>query len=975
MSEAGPSTQRIDAVAFAVQCGDASPGIYACTSARCNCCQHMRKNIDQFQCRFTKKSYKIASVLTCKTSSLIYIIECKKCQVQYVGKTSSSLQTRFRSHKASIVKKQFRPISDHFNSAGHSLEDLTIFPIEQVIDRKTLAEREVYWIGELQTVERGLNLVPYISARQLEQAADQEMPMGPDEGTSKEPNNSNGKRKHCDDADPETRKKRRKKKKKRLTVFSAETEQLLQTCEDVLQDGRQAASQIYSKLTEISCRTTESKIFLEELKRKISVLKEQSPDKKIYIGFFGKTGAGKSSLINAILNEDQLLPSGGCFSACTSVFVHVQANTESNKYKADIEFISKEDWEAELRFLLEILSDTNEDDRDDMEQGNDEDDDLQSMAREKITAIYGDEGLQKNYCDLVGMKRFPEIPDKCRKTLSFESAKELYENIGCYIRSDKDTSDNGIQPQLWPLVKRVTISVPNCPALLDRIVLVDLPGAGDANKHRDEMWKECLSQCSSVWIVNEINRALSEKVTNEIFENTLRTIAGGGECHNITFICTKTDIINPLEIKRNYKITDSDLDISESKDSPDYVNKIKQACIMLRNNKAKERIGKQHKEKSKKLLLGDEVDSNFFDVFTVSAEEFWKIKQGESPVLDLNETEIPWLMEHIKTLYVRHSWKEVQDYVSDVSGIVSYLNFSKDACSAKSLSTQSQEFNRLLKKLNKEGETLMRCLSTCHTKLQTNLLNGVKEAEKHCLGNATNKVLEPTRKDNRGSHTTLKALCKFDGYYRSGNGNVVDLNYTLSAPMYIKMNENNVFLITFGSGSSRQSIKGNFDSFQENFINSKLIEDYRKNPDMYLRLVYIRTEQRKLLKELERQILQRKKSIYNSLSGSIRDTMRLTYEECTRIKGKSAFTEIQKKLKTKIESSKNTMFKEAKDKMLKQFSDLQMWVLEEIDMKMKSALRVALQQIPDDVTGLPDVQEEIEVMKRYCEDLDLKIFF
>ncbi|KAG7465982.1 hypothetical protein MATL_G00159990 [Megalops atlanticus] len=966
MSEAGPSTQRIDAVAFAVQCGGASPGTYACTFEKCNCCQYMQKGINQFQSTVTRKSYKINAVLTCKTSSLIYIIECKKCPMQYVGRTSSSLKKRLSKHKTSIVKKEFRPISDHFNSAGHSLEDLTIFPIEQVINPKTLAEKETYWIRELRTMEHGINLVPYKCARQVEQNDDQEIPMGPDERIHEEPFIS--KRKLCDEADPEIPKKKRKKRKKRCTVFSYETEQLLQTYEDALEDGRQAASQIYNKLMEVSCMTTESKTFLEQLKEKASVLKEQSPDKKIYIGLFGKTGAGKSSLINAILNENQLLPSGGLY-ACTSVFVHVQANTESNKYKADIEFISKEDWEAELRFLLEILPDTNENDWNDMAQGNDKDDDLQTMARDKITAIYGEDGLQRSYSELVGAKRFPEIPDKCRKTLSFDSTKELSKTIGCYIRSDKKK-----EQQFWPLVKRVTISVPNCPALLDRIVLVDLPGAGDANKHRDEMWKECLSQCSSVWIVNDINRALSEKVANEIFENTLRTIAGGGECHNITFICTKTDVVNPEEIKENYNITDSDLEISESEDSPDYENKEKQACIMFRNERAKDEISTQHKEKAKKLLLGDEVDSDFFDVFTVSADEFKRIKQGKSSVLKFRETEIPSLMEHIKTLYVRHSLKQVKDYVSDVSGIVSYLNFSKDAKDAKNRSTQSQEFDRLLKELNKEGETLKKCLSTFYTNLQTNLLKGVKEAEKHCLGNATNKVLEPTRKDNRSCHRTLLALCKGDGYYRSGNGNVVDLNYTLSAPMYIKMNENNVFLTTFGSGSSRRSIKGNFDSFQEDFINAKLIENYRKNPEMYPRLVYIRTEQRKLLKKLERQILQRRKSIYNSVSNSIRDTMRLTYEECTRINGKSAFAEIQKKLKSKIESSKNTMFKEAKDKMLKQFSDLQMWVLEEIDMKMKSALRVALQQIPDDVTGLPDVQEEIEMMKRCCEDLDLKIF-
>ncbi|KAG5856080.1 hypothetical protein ANANG_G00004160, partial [Anguilla anguilla] len=40
-------------------------------------------------------------------------------------------------------------------------------------------------------------------------------------------------------------------------------------------------------------------------------------------------------------------------------------------------------------------------------------------------------------------------------------------------------------------------------------------------------------------------------------------------------------------------------------------------------------------------------------------------------------------MEHIKKLYVSHSVKEVKDYVSEVSGIIAFLHFSKDALSAK----------------------------------------------------------------------------------------------------------------------------------------------------------------------------------------------------------------------------------------------------------------------------------------------------
>ena len=64
-------------------------------------------------------------------------------------------------------------------------------------------------------------------------------------------------------------------------------------------------------------------------------------DKRELIGVFGKTGAGKSSLINAVIGVKNLLPSGSV-RACTSVMIKVEANKENQKYVADIEFITKE---------------------------------------------------------------------------------------------------------------------------------------------------------------------------------------------------------------------------------------------------------------------------------------------------------------------------------------------------------------------------------------------------------------------------------------------------------------------------------------------------------------------------------------------------------------------------------------------------------------------------------------------------------
>ncbi|KAG5856077.1 hypothetical protein ANANG_G00004130, partial [Anguilla anguilla] len=99
-------------------------------------------------------------------------------------------------------------------------------------------------------------------------------------------------------------------------------------------------------------------------------------------------------------------------------------------------------------------------------------------------------------------------------------------------------------------------------------------------------------------------------------------------------------------------------------------------------------------------------------------------------------------MEHIKKLYVSHSVKEVKDYVSEVSGIISFLHFSQYSLSAKSQTSKSQEFRQLVKDLDKTCTTLNSFLSRAHTKLQEGLVMGAKEAEKHCLRNAKERVLE-----------------------------------------------------------------------------------------------------------------------------------------------------------------------------------------------------------------------------------------
>lgn len=75
----------------------------------------------------------------------------------------------------------------------------------------------------------------------------------------------------------------------------------------------------------------------------------------------GNTGAGKSSVINALLEEERLVPTN-CMRACTAVVTEMSYNHSDNPnalYRADIEFIQASDWEKDLRISLKELIDAN----------------------------------------------------------------------------------------------------------------------------------------------------------------------------------------------------------------------------------------------------------------------------------------------------------------------------------------------------------------------------------------------------------------------------------------------------------------------------------------------------------------------------------------------------------------------------------------------------------------------------------------
>lgn len=68
---------------------------------------------------------------------------------------------------------------------------------------------------------------------------------------------------------------------------------------------------------------------------------------------------------------------------------------------------------------------------------------------------------------------------------------EFRNKINRFIGSVGSETDGG---QYWPIIKTVTIRIPQCDVCSNGCTLIDLPGIGDSNAARDQVAKEVSSR-------------------------------------------------------------------------------------------------------------------------------------------------------------------------------------------------------------------------------------------------------------------------------------------------------------------------------------------------------------------------------------------------------------------------------------------------------------------------------------------------
>ena len=114
------------------------------------------KETDTFESFQTKQKYKINHHLNCNHKSLVYLLSCKVCGLQYVGSTTDKFRFRWNNYKENDSKTLRREeymqqeLFEHF-IADNQVSWMTVV-LHWLIKQMVQISREEHWRKFLKTV-------------------------------------------------------------------------------------------------------------------------------------------------------------------------------------------------------------------------------------------------------------------------------------------------------------------------------------------------------------------------------------------------------------------------------------------------------------------------------------------------------------------------------------------------------------------------------------------------------------------------------------------------------------------------------------------------------------------------------------------------------------------------------------------------------------------------------------------------------
>nr|XP_051687746.1 nuclear GTPase SLIP-GC isoform X2 [Oryctolagus cuniculus] len=741
------------------------------------------------------------------------------------------------------------------------------------------------------------------------------------------------------------KKRRRLDRDRRFRAFPSLEQSAFKEYERLESRTRRVLSNTYQKLIQ--------SVFLDDsipsgvkylINRLLALIEKPSLD-PIYVGLFGSTGAGKSSLINAIIQQAMFLPVSG-ESTCTSCIVQVSSGY-CEQYEAKIHLLSDQEWKEELKNLTKLLHRT-EDLSGEEADAWDKDDDAMEEAMCKLQVVYGMGAENKSYKELLRAKPKAKIPTSRIITLKAEEAGELSVKLDPFIRTQRRGWDGELpETQIWPLIKHVEVTLPKSELIPEGVVLVDIPGTGDFNSKRDEIWKKTIDKCSVIWVISDIERVSGGRAHEDLLNESIRACQRGF-CTDVALVITKTDKLHLPEYLRERKMGNQTIPSQRE-------------AVLERNEMIKLQRNRILKEKLKRKLPADSRVLQASDlVYTVSAQEYW-----QGAFLTEEETEIPKLREYIRKRLLDKKRRLVTKYVTEAFGLLLLID---SLSSTERLLNEHLHMSGLRRFVEEKMELLEKAIEQCFAHMEQPLREGVRIARascRHILG-----AFLVRSKGNQGFHQTLKAVCLKNGIYASRTLPRIDLNEAITQPLYDQIDP--VFGGIFRAGTpSGSALLPHIDAFKCS-LQQKMMEISIRNGWKYDRCKnsFLIQEISAMLGGLEGHIFRRKRKLYESLTTSVQNDLKPCYEEAAHITGKKACERMKDVIRRGVDRQvAEGMFERAQERMQHQFQQLKNGIMEKVKGSVATVLTLASSQGHGLYKELADVKSEYKEMEKLHRSL------
>ena len=95
--------------------GECSP----CFSNSGTLCKNVIQT-EHFKSNHTNRRFRIFQKTTCTSNSIIYLLECELCKIQFVGKAETAFNIRLDDHRKYIKYPKAIPADKHLNQTRHN---------------------------------------------------------------------------------------------------------------------------------------------------------------------------------------------------------------------------------------------------------------------------------------------------------------------------------------------------------------------------------------------------------------------------------------------------------------------------------------------------------------------------------------------------------------------------------------------------------------------------------------------------------------------------------------------------------------------------------------------------------------------------------------------------------------------------------------------------------------------------------------